>query len=102
MKEIILDGRAMTDRAAAHREIKEKMGFPDYYGGNLDALWDMLTTYEEADVRMYHPGKMLNNLQAYGCRILLTFYQAAKEHPQLQFSVISGHHHTRETMEDMK
>ena len=40
---IRLDGRAMTDRGETHRYLKDRFGFPDYYGNNLDALYDLLT-----------------------------------------------------------
>ena len=39
MREVYLEGRLMTDRAAAHAEIKDKLSLPEYYGANLDALW---------------------------------------------------------------
>lgn len=38
-----LDGRALSEKEAAHRYLKEQLGFPDYYGMNLDALYDLLT-----------------------------------------------------------
>ena len=40
---IILDGKAMTDRPAAHSHLAERLDLPTYYGRNLDALYDMLT-----------------------------------------------------------
>ena len=39
---IVLDGRRMDGRAAAHAELKEKLDLPEYYGNNLDALNDCL------------------------------------------------------------
>ena len=39
MEKIILDGAKMTDKTAAHEHIAEMMGFPQWYGNNLDALW---------------------------------------------------------------
>ena len=39
---ITLDGAKMTSRAAAHEHIAAEMAFPEWYGKNLDALWDML------------------------------------------------------------
>lgn len=45
MKEIILDGKFMTTKFKLHEEIKNKLNLPDFYGNNLDALWDMLTGY---------------------------------------------------------
>lgn len=35
-------GTEMTTRQALHAHLKERLGFPDYYGENLDALWDCL------------------------------------------------------------
>ena len=46
MREVYLEGRLMTDRAAAHAEIKDKLSLPEYYGANLDALWDCLIEIE--------------------------------------------------------
>ena len=32
--------------------ISRALGFPDWFGGNLDALWDMLTGYIETPCRV--------------------------------------------------
>ena len=42
MKITVLDGDKMTDIRSAHDYIAESLGFPDYYGHNLDALADCL------------------------------------------------------------
>lgn len=47
MKTVILDGAAIPDRAALHQTLAEKLDFPDWYGGNLDALFDCLTSLPE-------------------------------------------------------
>ena len=44
MIEIKLNGSKMKDRETAHLYIKRKLSLPDYYGKNLDALWDLLST----------------------------------------------------------
>ena len=44
MEIIRLDGSKMTDRKATHAYLKRKLHLPGYYGNNLDALWDCLTT----------------------------------------------------------
>lgn len=41
--EVHLEGEKIKNRDDFHREIKEVLNFPPYYGGNLDALWDMVT-----------------------------------------------------------
>ena len=40
---IVLDAEKMTTRSKAHPYLKEMLHFPDYYGNNLDALYDCLT-----------------------------------------------------------
>lgn len=91
MREVYLEGRLMTDRAAAHAEIKDKLFLPEYYGANLDALWDCLTEIgEETVITVCHPGAMLSALREYGCRLLMTFFEAEKENPVLH--IIIGTH----------
>lgn len=41
MKRITLDGKKI--RKDEHDYLKEELDFPDYYGRNLDALYDCLT-----------------------------------------------------------
>ncbi|MDS0524723.1 barstar family protein [Clostridium sp. SHJSY1] len=43
MNKIILDGTKYTNKSELHAALKEKFKLPDYYGKNLDALWDCLT-----------------------------------------------------------
>ena len=43
MKRIRLWRPELSEKAAAHELIKHQLELPDYYGKNLDALWDMLT-----------------------------------------------------------
>lgn len=43
MNTVEFDGALFIDRAQTHEILKEKLGLPEYYGKNLDALWDCLT-----------------------------------------------------------
>jgi len=53
MKKVIeIDGHNILSSSDFHREIKQKMDFPDYYGNNLDALWDCLSGHADTDVRL--------------------------------------------------
>lgn len=47
MKEITIDCAGLEDSRALHKALAEKLGFPDWYGNNLDALHDMLTSIAE-------------------------------------------------------
>lgn len=40
---IEIDCRYLTDKDAAHTYLKKLFNFPEYYGCNLDAFYDMLT-----------------------------------------------------------
>ena len=79
MEKIILDGGKMTDRAAAHEYIAEMMAFPEWYGNNLDALWDLLSEGVEREIELINSAVMLNALGAYGCRLLQCFFDAAAD-----------------------
>ena len=41
--EVILNCALLTERSSAHAYLKEQFSFPEYYGCNLDALYDCLT-----------------------------------------------------------
>ena len=41
--EIVLNGNEFSNEEELHDYLKVKLQLPDYYGGNLNALWDCLT-----------------------------------------------------------
>lgn len=52
MNDVILDGKIMQDESCFHQAISELLGFGCYYGRNLDALWDRLSTDIERPIRI--------------------------------------------------
>ena len=44
---VIIDGKDVTRIEVLHRILKDELDFPDYYGENLNALWDCLTGWIE-------------------------------------------------------
>ncbi|MFA1794733.1 barstar family protein [Bacillus velezensis] len=44
---VIIDGKDITSTEALHRILKDQLDFPDFYGENLNALWDCLTGWIE-------------------------------------------------------
>jgi RNAse (barnase) inhibitor barstar len=44
-----LDGRTVRDWPSFHRESRIRFGFPDFYGNNLDAWIDCLSTLRDGD-----------------------------------------------------
>lgn len=57
--QIELDGQAIRSEADFHAAIMAALPFPHYYGKNLDALWDVLSTDVERPVRLLwrHSGR---------------------------------------------
>lgn len=43
METIVLDGSSLTERESAFLILETAFSFPDYWGKNLDALYDCLT-----------------------------------------------------------
>lgn len=48
MEEIVLDFTSCNYIGEVYQVIKKGLGFPNYFGENLDALWDCLGDYCEA------------------------------------------------------
>lgn len=47
MRKIVLDASRMKSRGEVHDYMQELFAFPDYYGHNLDALYDCLCELNE-------------------------------------------------------
>ena len=88
---IVLTG--IQDKASLHAMLKEAFGFPDYYGGNLDALHDMLTSLAEPKHLIIcgeddpEPG-----IKTYIPKFLQVLEDSAEENPKFTFEL---RHHTR-------
>lgn len=48
----VLDAAQMLTKEEAHTYLKEVFGFPEYYGRNLDALYDFLSEKEDVSVEV--------------------------------------------------
>ena len=86
MRKYTIDGAAMLSRADAHAELARALELPEYYGANLDALWDCVSTMD-AEVALVHPAPMLDALKVYGCTLLETLYEAAESNSSFRFCV---------------
>ncbi|MDD2495250.1 MAG: barstar family protein [Tissierellia bacterium] len=72
-----------------YNEIKEVLNFPEYYGENLDALWDMLSTKNEIiSIYLLHEEILYENLGEYGKLIVELFHEAADSNENIYFHII--------------
>lgn len=91
MNEIFLDGCSMTSKEVAHSYIKEKFNFPSYYGENLDALWDLLSTYSNTvSIYLINEDVLNKNLGEYGKLLTGVFQEASYENDNIHFVVITS------------
>jgi len=85
-----LDGKNMTSRRRAHHHIKRKLDFPSYYGKNLDALWDILSTINiPLDIVLYNKDILDEHLGAYGESIIYIFEEAAEKNKNINFKIVN-------------
>ena len=79
MKDIYFDCSKITDKASFHDEISSALSFPDYYGKNLDALYDCLTELSDQHLVLEHFSALENTLGDYASSIKQVFQEAEND-----------------------
>ena len=80
-----LYGSQIQTKEQLHRVLAESLPFPDWYGQNLDALWDCLTSLS-APVQLIVAEKeaLCRNLPGYGEKFIRLLEDSARENPMIQ------------------
>ena len=79
---VILDCEKLSQRRPAHEYLQDALGFPEYYGKNLDALFDCLTSLPECTIVLRGRDKLARS-GGYGARILRVLEDAARANLRL-------------------
>ena len=87
MKIVVIDGRKMTDRETTHTYLKRKLSLPEYYGRNLDALFDCLCEMNDVQIVVAYVQEMKDNLRRYADNIINVFEAAEQKNPKLSVIV---------------
>lgn len=75
-----INGKKLYSMPEAHEYLKEKLSFPDYYGNNLDALWDCLSEFSgKPEVILYNAEAAKAFLGADFEKLISVFKDAEKE-----------------------
>ncbi len=90
MKRVWIDGKHINDMASLHRLVSVALGFPSYYGNNLDALYDCLTDlFEKTEITVTNAEYLKKNLEK-GETFLRVLKQAADENEEIKVDVFPG------------
>lgn len=78
----------MTTRREAHEHLAEQLGFPEYYGKNLDALHDLLTERgEDTEIIVEGSEVLAEAMNGYGKRIINVLLAAARYNEHLKVTL---------------
>ncbi len=84
--ELLLDGRLIHCRETLHTELKNGLGFPEYYGHNLDALSDCLEEIsEDTVIELVNVAALEEKLGSYTGKLIRVLKRAEKENPHIRF-----------------
>lgn len=80
MQQISIDCAEIRDRDDFHKIFAAKLRLPEWYGENLDALFDCLTTISApTTLILIHVQALINNLGGYGRAAINMMEQAERE-----------------------
>ena len=85
MKEITIDCREFVSRLELHEAFAQMLSFPEWYGNNLDALYDQLTSIgEETVVRLLYWEAAEAALERYAICARRAVEDAQQNNPKLR------------------
>ncbi len=87
-RRVKLNGARMKSKVGAHIYISKKLKFPSYYGKNLDALNDILSTVDKPlTIIIKNTKTMYVNLREYGQAIMGVFNEAQHSNANLEIVI---------------
>ena len=81
MIQCILDGKKIRDRRELHEALAAGLELPEWYGGNLDGLYDCLTELPDRCLKVMSAAALTESLGAYAWRFRKAVTDAARENP---------------------
>lgn len=84
MNEVTIDCRGFVPRSDLHDAFARALSFPDWYGGNLDALHDQLTSLcQQTRITLSHWDAAETALGRYAQGARRSILDAAEKNPNL-------------------
>ena len=86
MRTIHIDGSNIKSKEVLHEVLMKELSLPEWYGKNLDALYDALTELgEETHIIIDNSEEMLKNLDEYGKKFLKVLEDASNDNEFLVY-----------------
>lgn len=85
MKTVYIDFTDLGDYEDFYTQLKEKLTLPEYFGDNLDALYDSLTGFAETPLHLEFVNLSVDQLETFE-DLLTTIEDAEEEVEGLTFS----------------
>ncbi len=87
----IVDGKKIRNKRALHLLLKKDLKLSDYYGNNLDALWDEISSsIREREIIVRNQEDLIENLGEYGKRFMTVLYDLDKSVSNFDFKMEKG------------
>ncbi len=84
MREYLINAKNCFSIGATHSYLKEQLELADYYGRNLDALWDLLMEISHpTKITLIHGDRLSLYLGDYGIRLYRTLVDASIENENI-------------------
>lgn len=85
MRTIVLNAGRFTDKEHAHAYLKQRLKLPEYYGNNLDALYDVLSSIGvQTKILVLRADRATD----YGQKVIETMQDAANENAKLEVRLL--------------
>ena len=78
---VMLDAMRLQSKEEAHKYLREALNFPEYYGGNLDALHDCLTELDDVVIEFVNADKVSGG---YFAKVMNVFKDSAEDNQGLK------------------
>ena len=83
-----LDGSVLNNKEELHNTIFYQLALPDYYGHNLDALWDVLSTWSAPlFIEVTNAALLKVNLNDYADALLELLHDARRENDVITLNI---------------
>ena len=88
MTELVINGSLIADKDALHDLMARELALPEWYGRNLDALFDCLTDLtEDLTISLIDATALEANLGRYGVGFQKMLKDAAAENPHIHVTI---------------